>query len=152
MEPLIVRKAAANLYIVLALAVLLLLVFVYIFYQQVSLVMFLILAVLSIFPVWLFIYALRELIKKTPQLTFTQDGLTIKTGSFYAWENMDDFTLSSEAVGSDNAGSIYKNYITLSLKDGTAAKVPVSHLDKTAEEILYLLGAYKRRSADIREL
>lgn len=149
MEPLIIRKAAANLYVLLALAVLLLLFFVYIFHEHVTLVTILIFAVLSIIPVSLFIYALRELIKKAPQITFTQEGLVIKDSSFYAWENMDAFTFSREEVGSDNAGRIHKNYITLSFKDGASAKIPISHLDRNAEEIIYLLEAYKRRADEV---
>lgn len=81
-------------------------------------------------------------------MTFTQEGLTLKAHHFYEWENIDDFTFGIEEVGRDNAGSIYKNYITLSLKDGSSAKIPVSHLDRKAEEIMYLLGEYKRSSDD----
>lgn len=151
MEPLIIRKAAANLYVLLALSVLSLLVFYYTFisHGHVTLVMILSFAVFSIFPIWLFIYALRELIKKTPQITFTREGLVIKDSSFYAWENMDAFTFSIKEVGSDNAGRIYKNYITLALKDGTSAKIAISHLDRNAEEIIYLLESYKRRADDV---
>lgn len=152
MEPLIIRKSSANLYIVLVLSVLLMLLFVYILIKDVSFVMIIILAVLSIFPIWLFTYALRELIKKTPHLTFTREGLTLKDGRFFAWENMDDFVFSREEVGSDNAGQIYKNYITLSFKDGTGTKVPISHLDRNAAEIINLLGSYKRRADDTRDL
>lgn len=151
MEPLIIRKAAANLYVLLALSVLSLLFFFYIFISNghVTLIAIPIFAVPSIFPLWLFIYALRELIKKTPQITFTQEGLVIKDSSFYAWENMDAFTFSIEEVGSDNAGRIYKNYITLALKDGTSAKIAISHLDRNAEEIICLLESYKRRADDV---
>ena len=145
-EPLIIRKAALNLYLGLGLSILSVLFFIYIFYGDFSIVTVGIIAVLSIFPVWLFIYALRELIKKTPHLIFTEKELIIKERDFYAWKNIDDFTFSIEEVGRDNAGSVYKNYITLSLKDGTSAKIPVSHLDRKADEILYLLGEYKRTS------
>ena len=146
MEPLIIRKAAANLYILLVLSILLFLFFLYIFYEDFTPVAILIFVILSILPALLFRYALRELIKKTPQLTFTEEGLLIRNGNFYAWKNVDDFTFSREEVGSDNAGRIYKNYISLSLKDGTAAKIPISHLDRNAEEIIYLLREHKRIS------
>jgi len=107
-------------------------------------------AVFSIFPIWLFIYALRELIKKTPLITFTNEKLIIKERDFYRWENIDNFAFRIEEVGRDNAGTIYKNYITLSLKDGTSAKIPVSHLDRKADEIIYLLGEYKRSSEETK--
>jgi hypothetical protein len=145
-EPLIIRKAALNLYLGLVLAVLSVLFFIYIFYGDFTIVTVGVIAVFCIFPVWLFIYSLRGLIKKTPHITFTEKELIIKERSFYAWENIDDFTFSIEEVGRDNAGSIYKNYITLSLKDGTSAKIPVSHLDRKADEIIYLLREYKRSS------
>ncbi|WP_342327749.1 hypothetical protein [Pedobacter sp. FW305-3-2-15-E-R2A2] len=148
MEPLIIRKAMINLYALLALSVAAIALFIYIFYGDFTLITIGIIAVFSLFPGWLFIYALRELIRKTPHMTFTEEGLLIKAHHFYAWENIDDFTFGIEEVGRDNAGSIYKNYITLLLKDGSAAKVPVSHLDRKAEEIMYLLGEYKRSSAD----
>lgn len=148
MEPLIIRKAAANLYILLALSVLLFLFFIYLFYEDITPVAILIFIILSIIPALLFRYALLELINKTPQLTFTDEGLLIRAGNFYAWKNMEDFTFSREEVGSDNAGRIYKNYISLSFKDGTAAKIPISHLDRNAEEIIYLLREHKRISND----
>jgi hypothetical protein len=148
MEPLIIRKAAINLYALLVLSVASILLFTYIFYGDFTLVTIGIIVVASIFPIWLFIYAVRELIKKTPHLTFTEEGLLVKAHHFYAWGNIDDFTFGIEEVGRDNAGSIYKNYITLSLKDGTSEKVPVSHLDRKAEDIMYLLGEYKRSSDD----
>jgi hypothetical protein len=152
MEPLIIRKAATNLYVLLALSVLSLLVFsdIFLFHGHVTLVTILTFAVFSILSVSLFIYALRELIKKTPQITFTQEGLVIKDSSFYAWENLDAFTFSIEEVGSDNAGRIYKKYITAALKDGASAKIAISHLDRNADEIMYLLESYKRRADDIR--
>jgi|GEM_PF-1345854 len=150
MEPLIIRKATGNLYALIALSVLLLLLFVYIFYKHATLVTILIFIVLSIIPASLFIYALRELIRKTPQITFTQEGLVTKDSNFYAWENMEAYTFSREEVGSDNAGRIYKNYITLDLKEGTSAKIPVSHLDRNAEEIISLLEGYKRRADELR--
>lgn len=145
-EPLIIRKAAPNLYLGLGLSVISVLFFIYIFYGNFSIVTVGIIAVLSIFPVWLFIYALRELIKKTPHLIFTEKELIIKERDFYAWKNIDEFTFSVEEVGRDNAGTVYKNYVILSLKDGTSTKIPVSHLDRKADEILYLLGEYKRTS------
>ena len=148
MEPLIIRKAAINLYALLVLSVASIILFIYIFYGDFTLITIGIIAVASLFPIWLFIYAVRELIKKTPHMTFTEEGLLVKAHHFYAWENIDDFTFGIEEVGRDNAGSIYKNYITLSLKDGSSAKVPVSHLDRKAEEIMYLLGEYKRSSDD----
>ena len=150
MEPLIIRKAALNLYLLLVLAVVSVLFFIYIFYGEFTIVAVGIIAVVSIFPVWLFIYALGALIKKTPHITFTDEQLIIKDRDFYAWENIADFAFSIEEVGRDNAGSIYKNYITLSLKDGTSAKIPVSHLDRKADEILYLLREYKRSSDDAK--
>jgi hypothetical protein len=107
-------------------------------------------AVFSIFPIWLFIYALRELIKKTPHITFTKEELIIKERDFYRWENIDNFIFGIEEVGRDNAGTIYKNYITLSLKDGKSAKISVSHLDRKADEIIYLLGEYKRSSDEAK--
>ena len=145
-EPLIIRKAALNLYLLLVLSILSELFFIYIFYGDFTIVTVGVIAVCSILPVWLFIYALRELIKKRPHITFTEEGLTIKERNFYAWENIADFEFGIEEVGRDNAGSIYKNYVTLSLKDGTSAKIPVSHLDRKAEEIMYLLREYKRRA------
>jgi hypothetical protein len=151
MEPLIIRKAAVNLYVLLVLSVLSLIFFIYIFYGVFTIVVILTIAVFSMFPVWLFIYALRELIKKTPQITFTEEGLMIKKRNFYTWENIDHFTFGIEEVGRDNAGSIYKNFITLSLKDGTSAKIPVSHLDRKADEIIYLLREYKRSSNAAKE-
>ena len=150
MEPLIIRKATLNLYLGLLLSILSLLFFIYIFYGEFTIVAVGIIAVFSIFPVWLFIYALRELINKTPYLTFTEDKLIVKNRDTYNWENIADFAFSIEEVGRDNAGSIYKNYITLSLKDGTSAKIPVSHLDRKADEILYLLKQYKRESDDAK--
>ncbi|ETZ22784.1 hypothetical protein [Pedobacter sp. V48] len=150
MEPLIIRKAALNLYLLLVLSILSILVFIYIFYGDFTIIAVGIIAVFCIFPIWLFIYALRELIKKTPHLTFTEEELIVKNRDFYTWENIADFAFSVEEVGRDNAGSIYKNYITLSLKDGTSAKIPVSHLDRKADEILYLLREYKRESDDAK--
>jgi hypothetical protein len=151
MEPLIIRKAALNLYLLLALSILSELFFIYIFYGEFTIVAVGIIAVLSVFPVWLFSYALAELIKKKPHMTFTDEELIIRDRDFYAWENIVDFAFSIEEVGRDNAGSIYKNYITLSLKDGTSAKIPVSHLDRKADEILYLIREYKRSSDDAKE-
>jgi len=151
-EPLIIRKAALNLYLLLGLSVLSELFFIYIFYEDFTIVAVGIIAVCSILPVWLFIYALRELIKKTPHMTFTEEELIIKDRNFYAWENIDDFVFGIEEVGRDNAGTIYKNYITLLLKDGTSAKIPVSHLERKAEEIIYLLREYKRSSDSQRAL
>ncbi|MCW3464799.1 hypothetical protein [Chitinophaga nivalis] len=148
MKPLIIRKAPANLYVLLVLAVLLLLFFCYIFYGFFTPVTISIFTVLSIIPVLMFSYALRELIKKTPQLTFTQQGLMLKDSRFYAWENIATFISSTEETGSDNAGRIYKNFITLSLKDGTAAKIAISHLDRDAAEISYLLEMYMKRIDD----
>ncbi|KRT13310.1 hypothetical protein ASU31_25195 [Pedobacter ginsenosidimutans] len=86
--------------------------------------------------------------QKSPHLTFTENGLTVKDRDFYNWENIEGFAFSIEEVGRDNAGSIYKNYITLSLKDGTSAKIPVSNLDRKADEILYLLNEHKWESDD----
>jgi hypothetical protein len=149
-EPLIIRKAALNLYLGLVLSVISVLFFIYVFYGEFTIVVVGIIVVFSIFPVWLFVYALRELIKKTPHITFTEEGLIIKEHNFYAWENIDNFVFGIEEVGRDNAGSIYKNYITLSLKDGTAAKIPVSHLDRKADEIMYLLREYKRSSDKVQ--
>lgn len=146
MEPLIIRKAALNLYLLLGLSVLSVLFFIYIFHKDFTIVSVGIIAVVSVLPAWLFIYALRELIKKRPHLTFTENELIIKDRDFYNWENIAGFAFSIEEVGRDNAGSIYKNYITLSLKDGTSAKIPVSHLDRKGDEILYLLNEYKRES------
>jgi hypothetical protein len=145
-EPIIIRKAALNLYILLVLSVISELFFIYIFNDHFSIVTACLMAVFSIFPICLFIYALRELIKKTPQITFTEEELIIKERNFYRWENIDNFTFGIEEVGRDNAGTIYKNYITLSLKGGTSAKIPVSHLDRNAEEIIYLFNEYKRSS------
>jgi hypothetical protein len=150
MEPLIIRKAALNLYLGLLLSTVSVLFFIYIFYGEFTIVAVGIIAVFSIFPIWLFIYALRELIKKTPHLTFTEDKLIVKDRDSYTWENIADFAFSIKEVGRDNAGSIYKNYITLSLTNGTSAKIPVSHLDRKADEILYLLREYKRESDDAR--
>jgi hypothetical protein len=150
MEPLIIRKAALNLYVILVLSVIWVPFFIYIFYGDFTIVTVSIIAVLSIFPICLFIYALRELIKKTPVITFTEDELIIKDRDFYNWENIEGFAFSIEEVGRDNAGSIYKNYITILLKDGTSAKIPVSHLDRKADEILYLLNEYKRESDDAK--
>lgn len=79
-----------------------------IFYGDFTLLTIGIIAVASLFPIWLFIYAVRELIKKTPHMTFTYEGLLIKVHQFYAWENIDDFIFGIEEVGRDNAGSIYK--------------------------------------------
>lgn len=107
-----------------------------------------IIAVISLFPAWLFIYAVRELIKNSPHLTLTENQLIVKDRDFYNWTDIADFAFSMEEVGRDGAGSIYKNYITLSLKDGTSSKIPVSHLDRKADEILYLLNEYKRESDD----
>jgi hypothetical protein len=104
MEPLIIRKAALNLYLLLALSILSFLFFVYIFYDD-----FTIIAVVGLFPAWLFIYALRELIQKRPYLTFTENELIVKDRDFYTWENIKGFGFSVEEVGRDNAGSIYKN-------------------------------------------
>ena len=150
MEPLIIRKAALNLYVILVLSIIWVPFFIYIFYGEFSIVTVSIIAVFSIFPIWLFIYALRELIKKTPHITFTEDELIIKDRDFYNWKNIEGFAFSIEEVGRDNAGSIYKNYITVLLKDGTSAKIPVSHLDRKADEILYLLNEYKRESDDAK--
>ncbi|TKC62483.1 hypothetical protein FBD94_09720 [Pedobacter hiemivivus] len=150
MEPLIIRKAALNLYLLLALSILSFLFFVYIFYDDFTIVAVVIIAVVGLFPSWLFIYALRELIQKKPHLTFTENELIVKNRDFYNWENIEGFGFSVEEVGRDNAGSIYKNYVTLSLKDGTSAKIPVSHLDRKADEILYLLGEYKRESEEAK--
>ncbi|WP_316825502.1 hypothetical protein [Pedobacter miscanthi] len=146
MEPLIIRKAALNLYLLLVLAVLSFLFFIYIFNEHYTMIAVGIIAVVGLFPGWLFFYAIRELIKKSPYLTFTEDELIIKDRDFYKWEKIEGFAFSIEEVGRDNAGSIYKNYITLSLKDGTSAKIPVSHLDRKSDEILYLLNEYKRES------
>lgn len=55
-----------------------------------------IIAVLSVFPVWLFSYALAELIKKKPHMTFTDEELIIRDRDFYAWENIVDFAFSIE--------------------------------------------------------
>lgn len=150
MEPLIIRKAALNLYVILVLSVISVPFFIYIFYGEFSIVTVSITAVSCIFPISLFIYALRELIKKTPHITFTEDELIIKDRDFYNWENIEGFAFSIEEVGRDNAGSIYKNYITVGLKNGSAAKIPVSHLDRKADEILYLLNEYKRESDDAK--
>jgi len=150
MEPLIIRKAALNLYVILMLSIISVPFFIYIFYGEFSFVTVSITAVFCIFPISLFIYALRELIKKTPHITFTEEKLIIKDRDFYNWENIEGFAFSIEEVGRDNAGSIYKNYITISLKDGTSAKIPVSHLDRKADEILYLLNEYKRESDDAK--
>jgi hypothetical protein len=150
MEPLIIRKAALNLYVILVLSIIWVPFFIYIFYGDFTIVAVSMIAVFSIFPIWLFIYALRELIKKTPHITFTKDELIIKDRDFYNWENIEGFAFSIEEVGRDNAGSIYKNYITVLLKDGTSAKIAVSHLDRKADEILYLLNEYKRESDDAK--
>jgi hypothetical protein len=150
MEPLIIRKAALNLYLLLALSIISFLFFVYIFYDDFTIVAVVIIAVVGLFPAWLFIYALRELIQKKPYLTFTENELIVKDRDFYTWENIEGFVFSVEEVGRDNAGSIHKNYVTLSLKDGTSAKIPVSHLDRKADEILYLLGEYKRKSEETK--
>jgi hypothetical protein len=144
MEPLIIRKAALNLYLLLVLAVLSVLLFIYIFHDHFMIVSLGMIAVFSLFPIWLFIYALRGLIQKKPHLTFTENELIVRDRDYYNWENIEDFTFSIEEVGRDNAGSIYKNYITLLLKNGSSAKVPVSHLDRKADDILYLLNEYKR--------
>ena len=150
MEPLIIRKAALNLYVILVLSVISVPFFIYIFYGDFTIVTVSIIAVFCIFPIWLFIYALRELIKKTPHITFTEEELIVKDRDFYNWENIEGFAFSIEEVGRDNAGSIYKNYITVLLKNGTSAKIPVSHLDRKADEILYLLNEYKRESDDAK--
>jgi len=150
MEPLIIRKAALNLYVILVLSIISVPFFIYIFYGDFTIVTVGLIAVFSIFPIWLFIYSLRELIKKTPHITFTEDKLIIKDRDFYNWENIEGFAFSIEEVGRDNAGTIYKNYITVSLKDGTSTKIPVSHLDRKADEILYLLNEYKRESDDAK--
>jgi hypothetical protein len=150
MEPLIIRKAALNLYVILVLSVISVPFFIYIFYGEFSIVTVSITAVFCIFPISLFIYALRKLIKKTPVITFTEEELIIKDRDFYNWENIEGFAFSIEEVGRDNAGSIYKNYITASLKDDTSVKILVSHLDRKADEILYLLNEYKRESDDAK--
>lgn len=150
MEPLIIRKAALNLYVILVLSVISVPFFIYPFYRDFTIVTVSIIAVLCIFPISLFIYALRELIKKTPHITFTEEELIIKDRDFYNWKNIEGFAFSIEEVGRDNAGSIYKNYITILLRDGTSAKIPVSHLDRKADEILYLLNEYKRESDDAK--
>ena len=150
MEPLIIRKAALNLYVILVLSVISVPFLIYPFYRDFTIVIVSIITVLCIFPISLFIYALRELIKKTPQITFTEDELIIKDRDFYNWENIAGFAFSIEEVGRDNAGSIYKNYITVLLKAGTSAKIPVSHLDRKADEILYLLNEYKRESDEAK--
>ncbi|MDQ0964670.1 hypothetical protein QFZ20_000073 [Flavobacterium sp. W4I14] len=150
MEPLIIRKAALNLYVILVLSIISVPFFIYIFYGDFTIVTVSIVAVFCIFPVSLFIYALRELIKKTPHITFTEKELIIKDRDFYNWENIEGFAFSIEEVGRDNAGSIYKNYITVLLKNGNSAKIPVSHLDRKADEILYLLNEYKRESDDAK--
>ena len=152
MEPLIIRKAALNLYLLLVLSILSELFFIYIFYDNFTMIAIGIIAVISLFPAWLFIYAVRELIKKSPHLTLTENQLIVKDRDFYNWTDIADFAFSMEEVGRDGAGSIYKNYITLSLEDGTSSKIPVSHLDRKADEILYLLNEYKRESDDAKRL
>jgi len=152
MEPLIIRKAALNLYLLLVLSILSELFFIYIFYGHFTMIAVGIIAVISLFPAWLFIYAVRELIKKSPHLTLTENQLIVKDRDFYNWTNIAGFAFSIEEVGRDGAGSIYKNYITLSLEDGTSSKIPVSHLDRKADEIMYLLNEYKRGSDDAKRL
>ena len=152
MEPLIIRKAALNLCLLLVLSILSELFFIYIFYGHFTMIAVGIIAVISLFPAWLFIYAVRELIKKSPHLTLTENHLIIKDRDFYKWTDIADFAFSMEEVGRDGAGSIYKNYITLSLEDGTSSKIPVSHLDRKADEIMYLLNEYKRESDDAKRL
>lgn len=151
MEPLVIRKAALNLYLLLILSVSFVLFLIYIFHDDFTIVAVGIITVVSIFPAWLFIYALRELIKKSPYLIFTDNELIFRERDIYNWENITGFAFSVEEVGRDGAGSIYKNYITLSLKDGTSTKIPVSHLDRKPDEILYLLNEYKRESDDIKD-
>jgi len=151
MEPIIIRKAALNLYLLLGLSILSLLFFIYIFYDHFTLVAVGIIGVVGIFPAWLFIYALRELIQKKPHLTFTENELIVKDRDFYNWQDVEDFAFSIEEVGADNAGRIYKNYVTLLLRDGTSAKIPISHLDRTADDILYLLKEHKRESDEAKK-
>ena len=150
MEPLMIRKAPLNLYLLLVLSILSELFFIYIFYGHFTIIAVGIIAVVSLFPAWLFIYAVRELIKKSPHLTLTENQLIVKDRDFYNWKNIEGFAFSTEEVGRDSAGSIYKNYITLSLEDGTSAKIPVSHLDRKADEIMYLFNEYKRESDDAK--
>lgn len=86
----------------MALSVVAVLFFIYIFYGEFTIVAVGIIAVVSIFPIWLFIYALRELIKKTPHITFTDEELIIRDRDFYAWENIADFAFSIEEVGRES--------------------------------------------------
>lgn len=146
MEPLIIRKAKINLYGLLILSVLSFIGFIYIGDPGRSgLQAFLLLAGIPIclISLPLFIYSLRELIKKPAQLTFTEEGLETRSKKFYPWKNMESLSLSINKVASDNAGTVYGKFITIELNDASNVKLPVSHLDRDPEEIIYLLKQFK---------
>lgn len=146
MEPLIIRKAATNLYGLLILSVLSFIAFIYIVdFRRSTLLQFLLMAgiPIALIALPLFIYSLRELIRKPAQLTFTEEGLETRMKKFYPWKNMESISFSIEKVASDNAGTVYGNYITIQLNDTNLVKFPVSHLDRNPEDIMYLLKQFK---------
>jgi hypothetical protein len=94
---------------------------------------------LGLIFVGLFLYSIRELIIKRPEIILTDEGIEIRDKGWNHWIYINSIGMLVEK-DSENGN---KEYLIIHLKDSTEIKCLISDLDRTPGEILNLVRAYK---------